>query len=68
MINQYGNVTLIDFGFSKRIHKERTNSFCGTLHSMAPEILESLSYGYQVDHYALGILIHELLIGYNYDV
>jgi serine/threonine protein kinase len=30
-------MTIIDFGFSKKIGKERTFTFCGTTHAMAPE-------------------------------
>lgn len=41
MIDSSGKVTLIDFGLTKKIDKQRTYSYCGTLHSMAPEILNS---------------------------
>jgi serine/threonine protein kinase len=37
MISAGGKVTLIDLGFAKKIGNERTYSFCGTTHSMAPE-------------------------------
>lgn len=45
----------------------RTNSICGTTHAMAPEFFNEPEplYGYEVDHYAFGILIFELIIGYQ---
>jgi len=65
ILNTDGRVKLIDFGFSKKIDKGRTYSFCGTIHAMAPEFFKSLKegYGYEIDHYALGILLHELIKG-----
>jgi len=43
----------------------RTKSQCGTLHAMAPEILENhqQGYGYEVDYYSFGILLYELTVG-----
>ncbi len=65
-------VTLIDFGFSKKLSQnERTSSICGTYHAMAPEILkmlisdplENITYSHAVDLYSLGVLTYELLHG-----
>ena len=42
----------------------RTNSYCGTLHSMSPEFFdEKIDYSFEVDTYAVGILIFELVVG-----
>lgn len=65
IIDQFGKVTLIDFGYCKQIEKERTYTICGTTHSMAPEIFSNKGYSYEVDYYAIGILFFELLDGYN---
>ena len=59
MIDANGKVTMIDFGFAKKIDRERTSSFCGTTHSMAPEQFKG-DYGMSVDFYAFGILLYEL--------
>eukprot|EP01017_Pseudomicrothorax_dubius_P004667 TRINITY_DN10991_c0_g1_i1.p1 TRINITY_DN10991_c0_g1~~TRINITY_DN10991_c0_g1_i1.p1 ORF type:complete len:196 (-),score=25.96 TRINITY_DN10991_c0_g1_i1:29-616(-) len=68
MIDLEGRVKLVDFGFAKRIHRERTFTLCGTLHSMAPEFFteEGTSNGidYSVDYYSIGILAYELLRGH----
>ena len=37
IINKHGKITLIDFGLCKKIDRNRTYSFCGTTHMMAPE-------------------------------
>ena len=39
------------------------NSFCGTCEYMAPEMCMGKSYSYEVDYWAMGILLHELLTG-----
>lgn len=48
-----GGIKLIDFGCTKKIGRDgdenSTKTFCGTLHCMAPEILENVPYAYPVD-------------------
>lgn len=43
----------------------QTNSFCGTLHSMPPEVVRNKEtpYGYNFDYYSIGILFYEMLTG-----
>ncbi|KAL4455131.1 hypothetical protein ABPG74_006513 [Tetrahymena malaccensis] len=74
IVDQYGKVTLIDLGYTKKIENELTNSFCGTIHMIAPELydqnLEDKGYSYEVDVYSIGILIFELTTGcapFGYD-
>eukprot|EP00917_Polyrhabdina_sp_WS-2016_P012151 GHVP01026747.1.p1 GENE.GHVP01026747.1~~GHVP01026747.1.p1 ORF type:complete len:298 (-),score=32.03 GHVP01026747.1:141-1034(-) len=47
--------------------KSRTNSFCGTLHAMAPEQIDEKcsrgGYSFPVDYWASGILWYEILVG-----
>ena len=56
-------VYICDFGHAKDIGiSGKTSSECGTLHAMAPEI-GSKEYGFEVDFWALGILLYELIEG-----
>ena len=73
VLDANGHATLIDFGFAKRGLEraenkgigtlQRTHSFCGTLHAMAPELISREGHGLEVDWWALGILLWELLAG-----
>ncbi|CAN0156305.1 unnamed protein product [Scytosiphon promiscuus] len=42
---------------------EKTYTYCGTPHSMAPEMVSRTGHGLAVDWWSLGILIHEMLNG-----
>ena len=55
-------VRLIDFGLACRINPERPpTQKCGSIISVAPEMLACKSYGSKVDIWALGVILHELL-------
>ncbi|CAD8059641.1 unnamed protein product [Paramecium sonneborni] len=65
IITQEFRVKLIDFGLAKKIEKGRTSSFCGTIHSMPPEVIQNdgYKYDYSFDIYTMGILFYEMLVG-----
>ncbi|CAG9318062.1 unnamed protein product [Blepharisma stoltei] len=56
-------VKICDFGWCACGAEERS-TFCGTLDYMAPEVLNLDRYSYEVDIWALGILLYEMLHGY----
>ncbi|XP_055709757.1 cGMP-dependent protein kinase 1 isoform X2 [Phlebotomus papatasi] len=64
MLDAKGYVKLIDFGFAKIIgHAQKTWTFAGTPEYVAPEIILNKGHDRAVDYWALGIFIHELLVG-----
>jgi serine/threonine-protein kinase ULK/ATG1 len=57
-------VKLADFGLARRLREdEKTSTYCGTLHYMAPEILAGDAYGLKADLWSLGVLIFVFLTG-----
>ena len=66
MITHHGQLKIIDFGIA--ITKEsdrltRTDNVIGSVHYIAPEILDQHPLNSQSDIYALGILMFEMLTG-----
>lgn len=64
MIDREGYPKLIDFGFCKSV-PEKTFTLCGTPGYLSPEIIMTRGHSCSTDHWSLGILIHELVTGYN---
>ena len=60
MIDVFGYPKLIDFGFGKKI-TEDTFTLCGTPGYLAPELVLGTGHNWGVDHWALGVLIYEML-------
>ena len=61
-------VKLSDYGNSKRLESTITsknygNSFVGTLHYMAPEILKGEKYNYKCDIWSIGVILYRLKYG-----
>lgn len=63
MIDRYGHIRLVDFGFAKLV-RDRTFTLCGTPEYLAPEIIQGNGYGWAVDWWAMGILLFEMVAGY----
>ena len=70
MLDTYGYPKLIDMGYAKVLTKMEddymTYTFCGTPNYIAPEMIQlSSTHGasFPVDHWALGILVHEMFYG-----
>jgi protein kinase A len=62
LIDKFGHIRLIDFGFSKYV-KNRTWTLCGTPEYLAPEVLLGKGHNQAADWWTVGILIYELLTG-----
>jgi serine/threonine protein kinase len=65
MIDSRGFVKLIDFGFCKYLIDEYTYTLCGTPGYLAPEVVAQTGHNHGADHWALGILVFEMLYGFS---
>ncbi|CAH6722089.1 calcium/calmodulin-dependent protein kinase I [[Candida] jaroonii] len=61
--NHSSEILIADFGLSKILNGDKLTGKCGTLSYMAPEMF-SQSYDYQIDIWALGVLVYFMLCGY----
>lgn len=65
VIDADGHALLTDFGLSKEGIKDNdyTQSFCGSVAYLAPEMLRRSGHGKSVDWYLLGVLLYEMIVG-----
>ncbi|CAF0839162.1 unnamed protein product [Adineta ricciae] len=65
LLDAQGHVKLTDFGLCKESIYEggQTNTFCGTIEYMAPEILTRSGHGKSVDWWSFGALMYDMLTG-----
>ncbi|TDL29461.1 Pkinase-domain-containing protein [Rickenella mellea] len=59
-----GRVKIADFGLSKVVWNEETQTPCGTVGYTAPEIVKDERYSKSVDMWALGCVLYTLLCGF----
>jgi len=65
MLDHQGYIKLIDFGIAKKLgpQKNRTFTWTGTPHYMAPEVARGRGYSFEVDIWSLGVILFELVCG-----
>ena len=67
MINEQGNVKIMDFGIARILGKARmtqTGRFIGTLEYMPPEQIQGKDADARSDVYAMGAVLYEMLTGH----
>ena len=62
LFDHKGFLKLVDFGFAK-VLEGQTYTVCGIPEYLAPEILLNKGYGKEIDWWAFGCLLYELLVG-----
>lgn len=63
LLTYEGNIKLADFGWSVHAPSSKRNTLCGTLDYLPPEMVTGQTYDIYVDHWCLGILCYEFLVG-----
>jgi len=65
LLDRNGYLKLADFGLSEKDFSKdcKSRAFCGTFDYMAPEVVTRKGHGLEVDWWALGALIFEMLVG-----
>lgn len=65
VFDEEGHALLTDFGLSKQGMGAASvsNSFCGSVAYLAPEMLRRSGHNKSIDWYLLGVLIYEMLVG-----
>ncbi|KII86939.1 hypothetical protein PLICRDRAFT_43625 [Plicaturopsis crispa FD-325 SS-3] len=58
-----GELKIADFGWSVHAPGNRRMTMCGTLDYLPPEMVEQKAHNEKVDHWALGVLTYEFLVG-----
>uniref|UniRef100_A0A804RA99 non-specific serine/threonine protein kinase n=1 Tax=Zea mays TaxID=4577 RepID=A0A804RA99_MAIZE len=64
LLDADGHAMLTDFGMAKEFDENtRSNSMCGTVEYMAPEIFQGRGHDKAADWWSVGILLFEMLTG-----
>jgi aurora kinase A len=63
LLDMKGDLKISDFGWSVHAPSSRRATMCGTLDYLPPEMIEGNPHSERVDHWALGILTYEFLVG-----
>lgn len=63
LLGAFGEIKLADFGWSVHAPSLKRQTLCGTLDYLPPEMVENKRHDEKVDHWCIGVLCYELLVG-----
>ncbi|XP_061728170.1 aurora kinase B-like [Cydia pomonella] len=63
LVSFSGDLKLADFGWSVHAPSQRRKTMCGTLDYLPPEMIKREVYDVSVDHWCIGVLLYEFLVG-----
>ena len=63
VFDEKGFLKLTDFGIARKFKLDNSKETSGTPGYMAPEVMIRSPHSYGVDHYALGVIIYECMLG-----
>jgi len=58
-----GYIKITDFGIARTFSPNNQNDTSGTPGYMAPEVIKGQQHGFTADYFALGVILHELMLG-----
>ncbi|KJH51360.1 kinase domain protein [Dictyocaulus viviparus] len=63
-LDSIGHIKMVDFGLAKVLKNgDQTNTVCGTLQYMSPDVASEKPYSHCVDWWSLAVLLHILVTG-----
>lgn len=58
-----GYIKITDFGIARTFSPNNSNDTSGTPGYMAPEVIMGQQHGFTADYFAIGVILHELMMG-----
>ena len=65
LIDAKGYIKVVDFGFAKKVLTGITHTVCLTPEYVSPEMALGKGYFKDVDYWAFGVLVYEMVVGYT---